>query len=161
MITKFDIFLESRLSDNLKKLSGEGDLFNQIKQESERDFEIERDLIKYITLKKRISNKKVRFKIEYFDIVKHNIKQRIKDRTSFKNIEEFNNIIEDMLNYLFPDNIQEMCVDGKYAVYFEEYNFTIIFGFKLNDYLNSNYNLNIITIILGYTNNGVEFTFNN
>jgi hypothetical protein len=148
MLTNFkDFLLEVRLSD-ISKLKGiEGDVFNKIETEIERDFRIERDLIKYHTLKKRSGKKKVRFAIEYYDFILHNIKKKIGERTSFKTVEEFNDLIERMLDYIFPDNVHKLLTPGKYGAYFAENNIEIIFYFNINDYISENYKIKIITLL--------------
>jgi len=122
MITKFyDYINEVRLSD-VSKITSDNEL---IKKYKEKEFEVEKNLVKFITINKKALNKKLRFNISYFDNFTHQIIKRIEERTSLKSIEEFNNILKTMLNILVE--AEYLDVHKKYGCYFNDYHFTIIF----------------------------------
>jgi len=149
MITNFNLFNESRLSDQLK-LSGDEKsfLYNKIKQEKDKDFSIEKKLIKYVTIHHlRVGKSKVRFNIDYHDTISHDIKEKIQKRTSIKSVEEFNDLVEKMLNNLFPEYLEQMFRSGKYGFIFSEINLSIVFSFDINEYLNNDYKIKIITLL--------------
>lgn len=142
-------FLEARLSDIIK-VKGESDLANQIKKMKDEDFNFEKNLIRYITLKKRVNNKKIQFEIIWNDSAKHNLKNRIKERTSFKSVDEFNQYFKNEFNRLFPDKVgKDFFSTGKYSLYSTEYNFSIIIDFSLDEYIDGIYEIRVITILPG------------
>ena len=119
MITKFELFNEASISD-ISKLSGNNKL---IKSYIDKKFEVEKNLIRFLTLDKRVNNKKLRFKISYHDTVYHIITKKIGDRTSLKSIDHFNEILKIMINTIIQSEYLD--INKKYGCYFEEYNFTI------------------------------------
>jgi len=149
MITSFRIF-EVRIGDN-SKLFGDNEL---IKKHIDAEFEVERNLVKQITLNKRVNKKKLRFKISYYDNFEHEINKRIEDRTDIKNIEEFNELLKLMINTIIQTEYLD--IRKKYGCYFEDYNFTIIFS--IIDFI-KNPEIVIITIIPGYTDYLSQKTF--
>lgn len=58
---------------------------------------------------------------------KHSIIERIQSRTSFKYTSEFNKLIKKGIITLFNDHFDELDQDGRYALYFEEYRFYLLF----------------------------------
>jgi len=161
MIIFFKDFVnEARLSD-ISFLFGDekNDIFNKLKGDINKDFSIDKNLIKYITLKNRIKNNKIRFTIEYYDIVSHDIKVKIKERTSLKCVDEFNDLIEYSINFLFPDKLDDLTHNGKYGIYFIEYDTTLIYLFNIDEYLKNDYKIKLITIMPGYVNNNLLKTF--
>jgi hypothetical protein len=151
MLTKFLIYIESRFSDVATLKSDSGSFHDRIKSEINKTFIDDKDFIKYYTLKQRINNKKIRFNIDFHHNIKHNLKNRLRSRTTLKNIDEFNELIRNILDFLFPDKIDSLRRKGKYGIYFREYNFTVIFAFDIYEFVEDNYNLKIISIIPGYT----------
>jgi len=68
-----DLLIEVRLSDVLNLKSKEDDkLSSEIDQLKNLSFDFEKNLVKFITLKKRVNNKKIQFKINWNDTSKHN-----------------------------------------------------------------------------------------
>jgi len=147
MITNFEKYNEARFSDVSKLSLGNGELYTQLKSEIDREFDIDKKLIKYITLNKRINSQKIRFIVDYYNTAKHDIYLKLKERTSFKSVEEFNDLLKNMLNFLIPDKLDELFRSGKYAVYFVEHNISIIFNFDINDYLKEEPYIKIKTLI--------------
>ena len=56
IITKFDLFCEARLADVLN-IKGSGDLVKQMTDIKDAEFDLNKKLVKLITLKKRVNNK--------------------------------------------------------------------------------------------------------
>ena len=149
MILKFDKFLEARLSDILK-VKSKGGISDEIQRQIDLDFDFTKNLTKYITLKQRVNKRKVQFTIKWNDRVSHDIKERIKDRTSFKSIEEFNDLFKYIINKIFPKMVgKELISTGKYSIYIKEYDISMIIYFDINKYINETYEIEVKTILTG------------
>jgi len=139
---------EARLSDLLRVSGDKSELHTYIEKEKSKDFEIDRELTTQLTLKKRYNNKKIKVLFKWFDNSKHDLKKRIKERTSFKTISEFTEIFKDSINSILPEklgvNISE---NGRYALKLSEYNLTIIFSINLDDFKDNIIKLTVITIL--------------
>ena len=155
IFTKFQLFIEARLSDVLN-IMGDGDLVKQMTKIKDAEFDINKKLVRFITLKKRVNNKKIRFEIEWNDSATHNLVKRIQERTSFNSVEEFNQYFKDQFNKIFPDMVgKELLSSGRYSLYSSEYNFTIIMHFDIDEYSDGIYEVRIITILPGKKGNDV------
>ena len=155
IFTKFQLFIEARLSDVLN-IKGDGDLVKQMTKIKDAEFDINKKLVRFITLKKRVNNKKIRFEIEWNDSATHNLVKRIQERTSFNSVEEFNQYFKDQFNQIFPDMVgKELLSSGRYSLYSSEYNFTIIMHFDIDEYSDGIYEVRIITILPGKKGNDV------
>jgi hypothetical protein len=155
IITKFDLFCEARLADVLN-IKGSGDLVKQMTDIKDAEFDLNKKLVKLITLKKRVNNKKIQFEINWNDSATHNLVKRIKERTSFGSVEDFNQYFKDQFNRIFPDMVgKEIYVSGRYSLYSSEYNFTIIIHFDIDEYSDGIYEVRIITILPGKKGNDV------
>ena len=155
MITSYKLFLEARLAD-LLKIKGEGDLAKELTKIKDADFDLSRKLVRFITLKKRVNNKKIQFEILWNDTAKHNLVNRIKERTSFNSVEEFNEYFKSEFNKIFPNMVgKELPSTGRYSLYSKEYNFTIIMDFSIDEYIDGIYEVKIITILPGKKGNDV------
>lgn len=151
----YKLFIEARLSDILK-IKGEGNLAKELSKIKDAEFDLSKKLVRFITLKKRVNNKKIQFEILWNDSAKHNLIKRIKERTSFNSVEEFNNYFKGEFNKIFPDMIgKELFSTGKYSLYSTEYNFTIIMDFSIDEYVDGIYEVKIITILPGKKGNDV------
>lgn len=147
----FNKLVEVRLSDVLNlKSSKDDDISSEIQKLKDVTFDFDKNLVKFITLKKRVNNKKIQFKINWNDTSKHDLKKRISERTSFKTVEEFNNFFRETVNIVFPDYLGKEVIDtGRYSIHSIEYNISIIFVFNLDKWVKNDYELNIITILPG------------
>lgn len=155
IFTKFQLFIEARLSDVLN-IKGDGDLVKQMTKIKDTEFDVNKKLVRFITLKKRVNNKKIQFEIEWNDSAKHNLVKRIQERTSFNSVEEFNQYFKDQFNKIFPDMVgKELLSSGRYSLYSSEYNFTIIMHFDIDEYSDGIYEVRIITILPGKKGNEV------
>ena len=155
IFTKFQLFIEARLSDVLN-IKGDGDLVKQMTKIKDAEFDINKKLVRFITLKKRVNNKTIRFEIEWNDSATHNLVKRIQERTSFNSVEEFNQYFKDQFNKIFPDMVgKELLSSGRYSLYSSEYNFTIIMHFDIDEYSDGIYEVRIITILPGKKGNDV------
>ena len=146
IIKKYKLFLEASLKD-LLKLSGNSDseLANQIKQASVEEFNINDKLPTEIMLR---YNKKLR--IDWYDTAKHGIVKRLKERTSFTSVEHFVEFITEIFNVVFPDKCgKELFKTGRYSIYSQERNISLILEFDLNKNKGVNYFINIITVLPG------------
>lgn len=148
-IYNYKKFNEVRLSSVLNVIkSNDENLFNEINNRRNLDFNIDKSLVKNFTSKKYYNKKKINLDINWYDTAKHEISKRLKGRTSFQSISEFNQMIKDIFNYIFPDKIKEIEKDGKYSIYIRDMNISIIIV-KKNISLN-NYKIIVLTIIPGY-----------
>lgn len=153
--TKFKKFLEARLSDVLK-IKGDSELASQIKKIKDAEFDLTKKLVKFITLKKRVNNRKLQFEIVWNDTATHNLTKRIDDRTSFASVEEFNQYFKNEFNRIFPDMVgKELYTTGRYSLYSNEYNFSIIIYFNLDEYTDGIYEVKVITILPGKKGNDI------
>jgi hypothetical protein len=115
MITEFKHFLlEVRFEDVFKS---DNDYINSFK----RNFDDSQEFVRFITI--RIFNVRTRFEISYNHTESHDLKQRIANRTSLKNILEFNNLLKCAILGFFQNEHED---DGVYSLFFKEYTFSII-----------------------------------
>lgn len=139
---------EARLSDLIRVSGDKNELHKYIEKEKSKEFEIDRELPTQLTLRKRYNNKKIKVYFKWFDNSKHDLKKRIKERTSFKTISEFTEIFKNSINYILPGelgvNISE---NGRYALNLSEYNLTIIFTINLDYFDVNEIKITIITIL--------------
>jgi hypothetical protein len=155
IIKKFKLFVEARLSDILN-IKGDSDLAKELKKIKESDFDLSKKLVRFITLKKRANNKKIQFEILWNDTAKHNLIQRIKERTSFNSVDEFNQYFKNEFNRLFPEMVgKKIHSTGRYSLYSTEYNFSIIMDFSIDEYIDGIFEVKIITILPGKKGNDV------
>jgi len=155
IITKFDLFCEARLADVLN-IKGSGDLVKQMTDIKDAEFDLSKKLVKFITPKKRVNNKKIQFEINWNDSATHNLTHRIKERTSFGSVEDFNQYFKGEFNKIFPDMVgKEIYVSGRYSLYSKEYNFSMIINFNIDEYADGIYEVDIITILPGKKGNNI------
>lgn len=155
IIKNYKLFLEARLAD-LLNIKGDSDLAKEMQKIKDAEFDINKKLVIFITLKKRVNNKKIQFEIIWNDTAKHNLVKRIKERTSFNSVEDFNQYFKGEFNKLFPDMVgKELYTTGRYSLYSKEYNFTIIMDFSIDEYIDGIYEVNIITILPGKKGNDI------
>ena len=155
IIKNYKLFLEARLADILN-IKGDSDLAKEMQKIKDAEFDINKKLVRFITLKKRVNNKKIQFEIIWNDTAKHNLVKRIKERTSFNSVEDFNQYFKGEFNKLFPDMVgKELYTTGRYSLYSKEYNFTIIMDFSIDEYIDGIYEVNIITILPGKKGNDI------
>jgi hypothetical protein len=155
IIKNYKLFLEARLAD-LLNIKGDSELAKEMQKIKDAEFDISKKLVRFITLKKRVNNKKIQFEIEWNDSATHNLIKRIKERTSFNSVEDFNQYFKTEFNKIFPDMVgKELYASGKYSLYSTEYNFTIILDFSIDEYIDGIYEVKIITILPGKKGNDV------
>jgi len=155
VIKNYKLFLEARLAD-LLHIKGDSDLAKQMSKIKDAEFDLSRKLVRYITLKKRVNNKKIQFELVWNDSAKHNLVKRIQERTSFNSVEDFNNYFKDQFNKIFPDLVgKELYSSGRYSLYSTEYNFSIIIDFSIDEYSDGIYEVKIITILTGKKGNNI------
>lgn len=155
ILKKYKLFIEARLAD-LLNIKGDSDLAKEMQKIKDAEFDINKKLIRFITLKKRVNNKKIQFEIIWNDTAKHNLVKRIKERTSFNSVEDFNQYFKGEFNNIFPDMVGKgLYSTGRYSLYSKEYNFTIIIDFNLDEYIDGIYELKIITILPGKKGNDI------
>ena len=139
---------EARLADLLRVTGDKNDLHAYIEKEKSKEFEVDRELPTQLTLKKRYNNKKIKVYFNWYDTSKHDLKKRIKERTSFKTITEFTEAFKDTFNYILPDKLGDgISKNGRYAIILSEYNITIIFQIDLNYFDNQRIDINVITLL--------------
>lgn len=139
---------EARLADLVRVTGDKNDLHTYIEKEKSKEFEVDRELPTQLTLKKRYNNKKIKIYFDWFDTSKHDLKKRIKERTSFKTITEFTEEFKNVFNYILPDQLgYGISENGRYAIILKEYNITIIFHINLDNFDNQQIDINIITLL--------------
>lgn len=149
ILTKFKLFVEARLADVLS-IKGESDFASELSRMKDAEFSFEKKLTRFITLKKRLGNKKIQFELSYYDTAKHSLLNRIKNRSSFNSVEEFNEFLKKAINQVFPDKIgKEIFSTGRYSLYSPEFNLSVIISFNIEDFTNGKYQLIIVTILPG------------
>ena len=132
---------------DLLKLKGHTDseLAKQIQQAKNEEFNLDKKLPTKINLK---DNK--RLKIDWYDTAKHRINNRLKDRTSFISVDHFVEFITDIFNIIFPDKCgKELFKTGRYVIYSQEHNVSIVLEFDLNKNKGRDYFINIVTVLPG------------
>ena len=155
ILKKYQLFIEARLAD-LLNIKGDSDLAKEMSKIKDAEFDLSKNLVKFITLKKRVNNKKIQFEVIWNDKATHNLVKRIKERTSFNSVEDFNTYFKDQFNRIFPDMVgKELNSTGKYSLYSTEYNFTIVVYFSIDEYIDGIYELNVITILPGKKGNNI------
>jgi hypothetical protein len=155
IIKKYKLFLEARLAD-LLNIKGDSDLAKEMSKIKDAEFDITKKLVRFVTLKKRVNNKKIQFEISWNDTAKHNLVKRIKERTSFGSVEDFNKYFKGEFNNIFPDMVgKELISSGRYSLYSKEYNFSIIMDFSIDEYIDGIYDVNIVTILPGKKGNNI------
>jgi hypothetical protein len=158
MITSFNIF-EARLED-LLVLKTDNDMFDKF---INKDFNNDVKLLKYVYIK--TYNKKLY--IDWFDVKKHSFIQRIKERTPFKSVSEFNNYFKYLINYLFNNKFNEFENKSHYknlrstfCIYSKEYNFYIPISYKYNNLFEDDAKFFIKSISLTTCNKQSKFYIN-
>lgn len=145
---------EARLSDLISNVRGNDvDLVKRIEKERDADFIEDRNLPTQTTLKKRYNNKKIKVWFDWYDTEVHNLITRIINRTNFKSVDEFSNEFIKAINIIFPDNLEyPINQNGRYGIYIEKYNISILFSLRLNkimDSKNKDIYINVITVLTG------------
>lgn len=141
---------EARLADLLRVTGDKNDLHDYIEKEKSKEFEVDRELPKELTLKKRYENKKIKVYFNWYDNSKHDLKKRIKERTSFRTITEFTEAFTKAFNYILSGKLGDgIDKNGRYAVTLKEYNITIIFQINLRYIDNQRISVNVITLLPG------------
>ena len=141
-------FEEVRFSDVLK-IKGESDLSDKIKHEINKDFDDSKELIDSIILKNEFLLRKIKLRIQWNNTPNHNLIERIKERTNFKSIEEFNRYFEEKINKIIPKEIgKQISEKGRYSLYDKELNFSIIVDIDPQEFIRKNiFKIFVFTII--------------
>ena len=100
MITKFNLFLEAKLG-KLAKIIGNDDNITKLENS---DFD-DADLITEIKLE-NFGDKIIHIRWNHTD--KHNIKNKIRDRSQIYNVSEFNNIFKNIIIELFDNHFDDI-----------------------------------------------------
>ena len=149
IIKDFKLFLEARLSD-VVKVKSIIDKTDNIQKYVDTEFDSSKNLIKFITLNKRVGKNKIQFKIKWNHKISHDFKKRVNDRTSFKSIGEFNEFFKSIINYVFPSMVgKELYEKGDYCLYSKEYDISVIISFDIKKYIKGDYELFTKTILPG------------
>jgi hypothetical protein len=153
-IHRYEIFLEKEREhprfSSLTSIRGYSDLAKELKGRQDSPFDDDRDFIKLVTLSKRIGGKKAQFKITWHNTAAHGLVKRVKERSSFQSISEFNEFFKEVVNRILPDMLgKEIIANGKYAVYVKEYNFTLILGINFDNISKGIYEMAVVTIAPG------------
>jgi len=140
---------EARLSDILRVTGNKNDLHNYIEKEISKDFEIDRELPTQLTLKKRYNNRdKIKVYFNWYDTLEHSLKRRIKERTNFKSVSEFSDVLKDAINSILPDELGvTISENGRYAINLTENNLTVVFLINLDNFENKKIDINVITVL--------------
>jgi len=139
-IYNYELFKEARFSDVYKNIDSE------ISYNNSSDYSDE--FIKYKTISARINNKKIRISILWNDSLLHDLKGRIEKRTNLKSIKELNKLIGDGIEELYTTHLIGAMMNGKYSLWFSEYNFSVVV-------IKNDNTIKIITILPGINTNNV------
>ena len=140
MITRYKKFLEARVEDNFKTDN------EDFKKYQNREFNDDIKLINYIVLDK--TNKILH--IKWYHTKQHSIVERIKNRTNFKSISEFNECFENIVNDLFKNHFYEIKEEFvNYNIYLQNRKISIIVNIDYNNLFENNTILDVRTIING------------
>jgi hypothetical protein len=150
-ILNFELFCEARLGD-LVNIKGKGDLSDQLKKLKEVEFDLSQKLPKQITLESDQI-----LKVNWHDTATHNLVKRIKERTSFRDIDHFIEYLSKKFTDIFPWMVgKELLNSGKYSIYLKEYKISIIIGFDLKRNMGENYFINILTVLPGRKGENIQ-----
>jgi len=85
----------------------------------------------------------------------HNMVDRIQQRTSFKSIKSFNEVIHKAFNVLFNEHFDELEfeVDHRYALYLTEYDFYLFIDIKYENLFKKLSQIVIVTLTTNTPNN--------
>jgi len=113
----------------------------------------EEKFVSQYTLKQRVNNRKVKVKINWNDKISHDLKKRIRDRTNFVSVGEFNQFFKEFLDKIFPSMIgKQIVADGDYGFYLEEKNITFIIYMKASEIINKGlFDIYVKTVKSGYS----------
>ncbi len=79
---------------------------------------------------------------------RHPIIKKIENRTSFKSVSEFNNVVEYGLNQVFPKEIYKgIRESGTYALHFNENRFYLIISINFRHLFDDDADIYIVTVI--------------
>jgi len=85
--------------------------------------------------------------LKWNDKYYHSIIDRIKDRTSFNSISDFNSVVEYGFDNVFPDEIEKTIKEGgRYALHFNNHNFYLIISLNYQNLFDDNTEIFIITL---------------
>lgn len=144
IFTNYKTFCEAKLSD-LLRVKGDSDLSNELNKIKDKEFDLTQKLPRKIIL----DNDSL-LRISWYDTVKHDLVKKIKERTSFSSIDHFIEYLKEKLIDIFPYMLgKELFRSGRYSIFLEEYNISIIIEFDLNKNMNDNYFIGIITVLPG------------
>ena len=133
-------FEEVRLSDVLK-VSGESEYANTLKDISKTDFDDSSNLIDHINLKGEFINRKIKLIVRWNHNESHDMIKRIKNRTNFNSISDFNEYFEDKMQKVFPHMI------GK-EINEKELKLSIIIDINVDDFIKKLiYKIFVFTIV--------------
>ena len=141
-------FEEVRFSDVLK-IKSQSDISDKIKDQMNKDFDDSKELIDSIILKNEFLLRKIKLRIKWNNTPNHNLIERIKERTNFKSIEEFNRYFEEKINKIIPKEIgKQISEKGRYSLYDKELNFSIIVDIDPQEFIRKNiFKIFVFTII--------------
>jgi hypothetical protein len=113
------LFEFAKIRDNLSKTNSV-----YLKSLTHSTFKYDTTLISSVNLKKMPG--KVIF-IKWNEKGDHSIKDRVRTRTSFRSISEFNSFMEKTINEIFPDKInKEISESARYFIKFTSNNFCLL-----------------------------------
>lgn len=151
-ILNYKEFLEGNFFNNSKiSIKNDQELGGLINNISNKKFNNDVKLLRNFTSKKYYNKSKIVLNISWYDSKDHSILYRIETRTNFKSISEFNLYIKNLLNKLIPDHIDNIKDEGKYHIYDRNMNLSIIIYISLNN----NNNIDIISVINGFSDKNV------
>jgi len=141
-------FEEVRFSDVLK-IKGESEFVDKIKHEIDKEFDSSQGLVSSILLKNKFLDRNIKLRIKWNNTLNHDMIKRIKERTNFKSIEEFNKYFEEKINQIIPKEIgKQINEKGSYSLYDKELDFSIIVDINPDDFIRKNiYKIYVFTLM--------------
>jgi hypothetical protein len=148
IIKKYNLFLEASIGDLMKIKSNdldESELLKHINRIAKKEFDINQQFPKEIDLKDDCT-----LRVKWYNTATHNLGKRIKERTSFKSLDDFIEYLQSVFNIIFPDKCgKELFEKGRYSIYLKEYNISILIEFDLNKNMGNTYYIDVVTILPG------------
>ena len=122
-IRKYQAFLEEVFMRDIwrTKSTSDSEMENRIKSHIGREFNFDGNLTGFV----KVDGKK-KIKVYWNDSESHSIKKRIKERTSFVSIREFNKALDETIRRLFIEKIEEIDKKAKYCIKCEKFALSLL-----------------------------------
>ena len=151
-LKEFKLFVEEvKLGDILKVTSKSGSDIENILKTKKKGFDRSEPLSNLVNIK--VSGKKRKARIFYYDTKDHRIMDRIENRTGMESSNEFNIYLSNIINdVVLPRIGEEIDRKGRYIIYDKDKNFSTVLSLDPEKIIKEDkYKFKLITIIQGHT----------